>query len=80
MIVVLLFLAFGIAEIVCRFHDRRMTRWQARVVWECDTYIHPARSEQEAREWAACYPAHAWVRIEHLFHGHRSFIAQRGAA
>lgn len=75
------FLALVVAlEIVCQWWDRKDSHWRARVWWEGETYTHRAKSEQEGREWASCYPAEAHVSIEHVFHGRASFVAGRNVA
>lgn len=69
-----------LAEILCQYHDRQNDLWRARVWWEGETYTHTAKSEQEGREWASCYPVDAHVSIEHVFHGRASFVAGRNVA
>lgn len=72
--------AFIVAEAMCRAGDRRNDRWRARVWWEGEMYSHAAKSEQEGREWASCYPVDAHVSIERVFHGRSTFVAGRNVA
>lgn len=41
-------------------------RWRVSVVWEDLTATYWARSEEEAREWLATYPAEARATVEHF--------------
>lgn len=72
--------AYLIADALCRRADARNVLWRARVWWEGSAYTHAAKSEPEAREWAACYPADAHVSIESMFHGRSTFVAGRNVA
>ena len=80
MIALILSAIFAVAEVLCRLHDRRETRWTASVLWEGDWYRHEAASLSEGLEWAACYPNHAAVNIERSFHGRTSIVASRQGA
>ena len=66
-----------IAEATCRWHDRLRSPWRVRVWWGTHALTHWAKSEPEAREWAALYPVDAVVSIESTFHGRSTFVAGR---
>lgn len=72
--------AYVIAELICRRLDRKSGHWRARVWWEGETYTHAAKSEQEGREWASCYPAEAAVSIEFVQYDRATFMAGRNLA
>ena len=80
MIALYILALYPLAELACRWHDRRNASWRARVWWEGSAYTHAAKSEREGREWASCYPAEAHVSIERVFHGRASFVAGRNVA
>lgn len=68
-----------IAELACRIADARNVAWETVVDWEGDRYTHRETSEPAAREWAACYPADAAVRIHRVLHNSRTLVAARWA-
>ena len=77
MIVILLFVAFVIADIVCRRADRRSERWAAHIEWEGSYYTHEASSLSDGLEWLASYPRTASGWVSHTFHGRSTTLAKR---
>ena len=70
-------LLYVLLDILCRWHDRLRSLWRVRVWWGTHALTHWAKSEPEAREWAALYPVDAVVSIESTFHGRSTFVAGR---
>lgn len=77
MLILILVASLAVAELACRVHDRFNASWWASILWEGDVYRHAAKTQQEAAEWAAQYPAAAYVRITHAFHGRHTLHAAR---
>lgn len=69
--------AYGVAEVICRAHDRRNSPYRVFVEWEGDGYTHAAQTLDEALQWLGAYPASCRAKVDFMFHGRASFVARR---
>ena len=77
MAILLLLIAFVVADIACRRADRRSERWTAHIEWEGSHYTHAAASLSDGLEWLASYPRSATGWVAHTFHGRSTTLAKR---